>query len=91
MKNLFSSPTLPLTDLQKFIQTKFDILNANILYITHQVDDIKLLINRVLMDGKLQSQVDDYFDEGEAHLESGSRTSPQTDTVTNLDVDRSSD
>ncbi len=60
MKNLFSSPP---EDLQKFIQRKFDILNANLLYVTHQVDDIKMLVTRIITDGKLQTQVEDFYEE----------------------------
>ncbi len=53
--------------------SKLDILNKNILYITHMEDKILKLINRLVIDKDLQTTVDKYFDEtGE--------TSPQTDS-----------
>ncbi len=52
---------------------KFDILNKNILYITHQVDKcfgmLTELTGLLETERKLQKQVDDFYE-----------TSPQTDT-----------
>ncbi len=61
-------------------QTKLDIINKNILYLTHEVDKCVAMLRRMEVNTKLQKQVDDYFEEGaEAGLED-TRTSPQTDT-----------
>ncbi len=75
MKNLFSSPRFRL-DFQKFVIKQLDaLLNEQRL----QRADLAQLLR---MTGKLQSnkdlqkQVDDFY-----------KTSPQTDTVTNLDSD----
>ncbi len=51
--------------------SKLDILNKNILYITHQTDKILKLIKAMDNDKGLQEQVDKYFEDDE--------TSPQTD------------
>ncbi len=51
--------------------SKLDILNKNILYVTHMCDKILKILNKLDVDKGLQSQVDEYFDRDE--------TSPQTD------------
>ncbi len=43
--------------------SKLDILNKNILYVTHQTDKILKLIKESTIDKDLQQQVDKYFDE----------------------------
>ncbi len=43
--------------------SKLDILNKNILYVTHQTDKILKLVNKLCIDERLQSTVDKYFDE----------------------------
>ncbi len=49
--------------------SKLDILNKNILYITHMQDKILKLVNQLVVDKGLQAQVDKYFDEdGEAKI-----------------------
>ncbi len=47
--------------------SKLDILNKNVLYVTHQTDKILKLINRMVIDTNLQNTVDKYFDEDEGH------------------------
>ncbi len=50
-------------------QNKLDIINKNILYLTHEVDKCVAMLRRMEVDGKLQKQVTEYFDdelEGEA-------------------------
>ncbi len=42
--------------------SKLDILNKNVLYITHQTDKILKLIKENTTDKELQTQVDKYFD-----------------------------
>ncbi len=57
--------------------SKLDILNKNILYVTHQTDKILKIVNKLIVDRDLQNTVDKYFDE-DLH-----ETSPQTDSETN--------
>ncbi len=59
-------------DLKFDIQSQFRIINGNILYLTREVDKLVRLAKQDSVDGKLQQQVDKYFDEDE--------TSPQTDS-----------
>ncbi len=49
---------------------KLDIINKNLLYLTHEVDKCVSMLRRMEVDAKLQKQVTEYFDdeqEGEAH------------------------
>ncbi len=63
----------PKTDFSsKITIQKLDILMSNVLYITHEVDKIKKLVNKLLIDKDLQKTVDQYFERDE--------TSPQTDS-----------
>ncbi len=51
------------SDLQNKLQSyEFHILNKNILYITHEVDKIKIIVIGLKNVMALQKQVDDYFD-----------------------------
>ncbi len=43
--------------------SKLDILNKNILYVTHQTDKILKILNKTIIDDNLQSTVDKYFEE----------------------------
>ncbi len=47
-----------------------DIMNKNILYLTHSIDKCLLVLKKLEVDSGLQKQVDEYFEE----------TSPQTDS-----------
>ncbi len=59
-------------DLKIKSQTNsFDIINGNILYLTHEIDQIKKIVIALQNTLSLQKQVDDYFEE----------TSPQTESV----------
>ncbi len=49
--------------------SKLDILNKNILYITHMQDKILKLVQGLSHDKDLQSTVDKYFDETDMHGE----------------------
>ncbi len=56
----------------KLQSNKFDIINGNILYLTHEIDQIKKIVIALQNNQNLQKQVDDYFEEdqgvsGEAH------------------------
>ncbi len=69
MKFISLSPTLT-PDLQNKNQTgKLNAINSNILYITHEIDQIKKIVIQIQNSQNLQKQVDDYFEE----------TSPQTE------------
>ncbi len=57
-------------DLQK-INSKLDIINGNLLYLTREVDKLVRLAKVVEVNKDLQLQVDKYFEDDE--------TSPQTD------------
>ncbi len=43
--------------------SKLDILNKNVLYITHQTDKILKILNKTTIDENLQSTVDKYFED----------------------------
>ncbi len=62
----------PIADFCSEINTSIKVLNGNVLYVTHEVDKIKKLLNKLLVDKDLQNTVDQYFDKDE--------TSPQTDS-----------
>jgi len=58
--------------------SKLDILNKNVLYVTHQTDKILKILNRMVIDDNLQSTVDKYFDkdtEDIPEVENGNHTS----------------
>ncbi len=59
----------------KSIKTELDLINGNVLYITHEIDQIKKIVIEMKNSSNLQKQVDEYFEE----------TSPQTDTVNKTD------
>ncbi len=49
--------------------TQLDIINKNILYLTHEIDKCVSMLRRMEVDANLQKQVTEYFDdeqEGEA-------------------------
>ncbi len=45
------------------LERKLNVLNANILYITHMQDKILKILNKIEVDKGLQKQVDDYFED----------------------------
>ncbi len=50
-------------DLQNKLQlNKLDIINKNLLYLTHQIDISVQMLKELTHDAKLQHQVDEYFD-----------------------------
>ncbi len=64
MKNfIFKSNDSDLQKMFQFIETRFDVLNKNMLYVTYQVDKILKLQQAIHTDKSLQKQVDEYFDE----------------------------
>ncbi len=64
----------PDTDFYSKFQSQLTVISGNVLYITHQIDKILKIINKLEVDKGLQKQVDQYFDED------SDETSPQTDT-----------
>jgi len=54
----------PKTDFSsKLTISKLEILNKNVLYVTHQTDKILKLLNKMIIDKDLQNTVDEYFEE----------------------------
>ncbi len=45
------------------LQTKLDIINKNVLYITYMSDKILKILNKNEVDKGLQKQVDEYFED----------------------------
>ncbi len=64
----------PKTDFSSKLQlllVRLDVINKNVLYVTHQTDKILKILNRIIIDKDLQNTVDEYFEKDE--------TSPQTE------------
>ncbi len=62
MKNfIFKSPE----DLQKMFQLKFDILNQNLLYCTHQLDKLLADIHVIQSELNLTKQANEYYERGD--------------------------
>ncbi len=58
----------PREDFNSKLQSDLLLINKNILYITHEVDQIKKIVNAILNADKLQKQVNDYFVEDPEHI-----------------------
>ncbi len=41
---------------------------GNILYLTHEIDQIKKIVNAIQNSANLQKQVDEYFEEDTEHI-----------------------
>ncbi len=67
---MFNNYKSPETFNSKTFEVKLEILNSNVLYITHEIDQIKKICIQIVNSDKLQKQVDEYFEE----------TSPQTES-----------
>ncbi len=64
MKNfIFKSNDSDLQKMFQYLETKLDVQNSNILYITHQTDKILKLVKQLETNLGLQHQVDEYFEE----------------------------
>ena len=61
----------PKTDFSSKIQLQLDILNKNVLYITHECDKIKKLIDSIIVNLDVYQQTLDFY---------AKQTSPQTDS-----------
>ncbi len=67
MKFLSSSPSI--TDLQnKYSTSKLEILMKNVLYLTHEVDQIKKIVTATNNTINLQKQVDEFFEEDQKDI-----------------------
>ncbi len=51
------------TDFRNKLQSQLDTLMSNVLYITHVVDRIAIIVNELKNSEHLQKQVDEYFDD----------------------------
>ncbi len=66
----------PGTDFNSKFQSQLQIISGNVLYITHEIDKIKKIVNEINNTIRLQKQVDEYFDRDS---EKYNGTSPQTE------------
>ncbi len=59
----------PREDFKSKLQVnKLDIINKNLLYLTHEVDKCVAMLRRMEVNTNLQKQVDDYFEEDEKDI-----------------------
>ncbi len=65
------SPSADFYSKLDLLERKLDILNKNVLYITHMQDKILKLLKSFIADDHTQKQVDDYFDETSHQTEIG--------------------
>ncbi len=65
------------------LELKLEIMNKNVLYVTHECDKILKLLKSLENSSNLQKQVDEYFEDEEptSYAES---TSPQTELETKV-------
>ncbi len=54
-------PNLSPPDFNLKLQTNLEILMKNVLYITHELDEVKRLVISLNNSTNLQKQVDEYF------------------------------
>ncbi len=83
MNLIFKSPrrlvkNSPLTE--GYLMTKLETIQKELRHARQDNIDIKLMINKLLVDKHLQMQVDKYFDEDDEHADTTDLTSPQTDS-----------
>ncbi len=56
------------SDFQNKFQSDLDIISSNILYITHELDHVKRIVNEIKNSANLQKQVDDYFEDDQKNI-----------------------
>ncbi len=78
-KFLFKSTTADFQKLFQLVETKLEILNKNILYVTHVCDKIGIDLHKLMVDKDLQNTVDKYFDETSHQTESDEQSPPGFD------------
>ncbi len=61
MKFINLSPPTP--DFSSELQSQLRIINGNVLYLTHEIDQIKVIVQKILLSKNLQKQVDEYFED----------------------------
>ncbi len=64
---MFKNYKSPETFNLKTLEDKLQVMNSNILYITHEIDQVKKIVIELELNKRLQRQVDEYMDEGESH------------------------
>jgi len=64
-------------DLQKIVSiNKLDILMKNVLYATHQLDKILVIVKTLETSSNLQKQVDEYFEDDPKDIPDSSDAEP---------------
>ncbi len=83
---IFKSPRRLIKNIDNILEDNIGTLQAQLKlvqgqnrFIRQDLVDVKLMLNRLLIDKHLQHQVDDYFERDE--------TSPQTDSDDKSDLD----
>ncbi len=56
-------------DLKFNLQSQLKIINANLLYLTRETDDLKRILKRFVNDANLQTQVDDFIEDSKQREE----------------------
>ncbi len=64
----------PNADFYSKLDTDLQLINKNVLYISHEIDKVKKIVTRMENNMDLQTQVDDFY-----------QTSPQTEQKTNVE------
>ncbi len=79
----FSKSSSP--DLRNKLQLdKLDIINKNLLYLTHEVDKCVSMLRRMEVDNKLQTQVTEYFDDDQEGESRPGRDLPLKDNTKDI-------
>ncbi len=69
MKNfIFKSSNPDLQKMFQYIETKLDVQNSNVLYLTHRLDYLIRQFKIYSTDTSLQKQVDDYFEDDSKNI-----------------------
>ncbi len=56
-------------DLQNKLQSNWlEIVNKNVLYLTHEIDQVKKIVTEIRNSANLQKQVDEYFDDSPQNI-----------------------
>ncbi len=67
--NMFKNYKSPETFNLKTLNSQMMMINSNVLYMTHEIDQIKKIVIKVINNQNSQKQVDDFYE-----------TSPQTES-----------
>ncbi len=67
----------PTADFISKIQLDLDIVNKNVLYITHMQDKILKIVKELELNWRMQREITEFYNKGEAHLEPDSEDSAQ--------------